>query len=205
MNRNAAAALLVLVLLAPVSLYAKNGVDCSKGDSINAELAKLTKSGPNVMTIAGSCAEDVVIDGFDDLTLVAAAGASLNLASATSKSVLLVNSSRKVVIDGFAINIPAPAPGNPFPWVVEFNGSVGCVMKNLSVTGGGGIRLQRSSYVTISDSTLHDVSIGAASNRRDHDRQQRYARRARDEQRHRADHRPRQHLPQRLQRSRRRQ
>jgi hypothetical protein len=160
MNRNAAAALLVLVLLAPVSLYAKNGVDCSKGDSINAELAKLTKSGPNVMTISGSCAEDIVIDGFDDLTLVAAAGASLNPASATSKSVLLVSSSRKVVFDGFAVNIPAPAPNTPVSWVAEFNGSVGCVMKNLSVTGGGGIRLQRSSYVSISDSTLHDVSIG---------------------------------------------
>ena len=160
MKRNAFAAwLLLLFLLAPLHLYATK-IDCSKGDSINAALAKLSKSGPNVLTVTGSCAEDIVIDGFDDLTLMATPGAALNPASAASKTILLVNSSRGVVVDGFAINIPAPPPGNPVSWVAEFNGSVGCVMKNLSVTGGGGIRLQRSSYVSITDSTLHDVGIG---------------------------------------------
>ncbi|HJQ35914.1 MAG TPA: right-handed parallel beta-helix repeat-containing protein [Thermoanaerobaculia bacterium] len=159
MNRNAFATWLLLFFLAPLRLYGAPKVDCSKGDSINSELAKLSKTGPNVLTVSGSCAEDVVIEGFDDLTLVAAPGASLNPASASSKSVLLVNSSRRVTVEGFAINIPAPAPGSPVPWVAEFNGSFGCVLKNLSVTGGGGIRLQRTSYVSITDSTLHDVLI----------------------------------------------
>ena len=160
MKRNASAAWLLLFLLAPLPLYAGTKIDCSKGDSINAALAKLSKSGPNVLTVKGVCAEDIVVDGFDDLTLVASPGAALNPASATSKAILLINSSRRVVVDGFAITIPAPAPGNATTWVAEFNGSVGCVMKNLAVTGGGGIRLQRTSYVSISDSTLHDVSIG---------------------------------------------
>ena len=160
MKRNASAAGLLLLLLAPLCLYGASKVDCSKGDSINSALAKLSKTGPNVLTIAGSCAEDIVIDGFDDLKLIADPGAALNPASANSKSVLLVNSSRRVVVDGFAINIPAPAPGSANTWVAEFNGSFGCAMKNLSVTGGGGIRLQRTSYVSISDSTLHDVGIG---------------------------------------------
>ena len=160
MKRNAFAALLPVVLLVSLPLYGSSKVDCSKGDSINAELAKLDRTGPNMLEVTGSCAEDIVIDGFDDLTLVAKSGAALNPASATSKMILLVNSSRKVVVDGFAINIPAPAPGAAATWVAEFNGSVGCVMKNLAVTGGGGIRLQRSSYVSILDSTLHDVGIG---------------------------------------------
>lgn len=160
MNRNAVAASLLVLFLPALPLSAKNDVDCAKGESVNAALAKLSRSGPNSVTISGTCTEDIVIDGYDDLTLVAAPGAALNPASATSKSVLLVNSSRRVVVDGFAINIAAPVPPNPVPWVAEFNGSVGCVMKNLTVTGGGGIRLQRSSYVSISDSTLHDVGIG---------------------------------------------
>ena len=160
MKRNARAASLLLFLLAPLPVRAAAKIDCSKGDSINGALAKLSRSGPNVLTVAGSCAEDIVIDGFDDLTLVAAPGAALNPASASSKTILLVNSSRRIVVDGFVINIPAPAPGSGPTWVAEFNGTVGSVMKNLAVTGGGGIRLQRSSYVSISDSTLHDVVIG---------------------------------------------
>lgn len=160
MSRNALPAWLLLFLLFPIAAHGASKVDCSKGDSLNAELAKLSKTGPNVLTVSGTCAEDIVIEGFDDLTLAAAPGAALQPASATSKSILLVNSSRRVVIDGFAITIPAPAPGAPFTWVAEFNGSAGCVMKNLAVTGGGGIRLQRSSYVNVLDSTLHDVSIG---------------------------------------------
>ncbi len=159
MKRKAFVSWLPLFLLASLQLNGAPKVDCSKGDSINGELAKLSKTDPNVLTVKGSCAEDIVIDGFDDLTLVADPGASLNPASASSKSILLVNSSRRVVVDGFAINIPAPAPNSPATWVAEFNGSFGCVMKNLSVTGGGGIRLQRTSYVSISDSTLHDVLI----------------------------------------------
>jgi hypothetical protein len=160
MKRNAFVPWLLLFLLAPLRLAGAPKVDCSKGDSINAELARLSKTGPNVVTVSGSCAENILIDGFDDLTLVAAPGASLNPASASAKSILLVNSSRRVVLDGFAITIPAPAPNSPATWVAELNGSFGCVMKNLSVTGGGGIRLQRTSYVSISDSTLHDVGIG---------------------------------------------
>ena len=159
MKRNAFAASLLLFLFVAPRLYGTK-VDCSKGDSINAALAKLSKRGPNVLTVTGTCAEDIVIDGFDDLTLVATPGAALNPASPASKTILLVNSSRRVVVDGFAVNIPAPAPNAPATWVAEFNGSVGNVMKNLAVTGGGGIRLQRSSYVSILDSTLHDVGIG---------------------------------------------
>ncbi len=160
MKRNAFAASLLLCLLLPFPLYGAKTIDCAKGESINAALAKLAKSGPNVLTVSGTCAEDIVIDGFDDLQLVAAPGAALHPASQASKAVLLVQSSRRVVIDGFAFDFPAPSPGSPLPWVAEFNGTVGSVMKNLTVTGGGGIRLQRSSYVSISDSTLHDVNIG---------------------------------------------
>lgn len=159
MSRNTSAAWLLLLVLTPVHVYATK-VDCSKGDSINDALKKLSRSGPNVLTVTGTCAEDIVIDGFDDLTLVAAPGAALNPASPTSKTILLVNSSRRVVVDGFAITIPATPPGTPLTWVAELNGSVGCVLKNLAVTGGGGIRLQRSSYASIADSTLHDVVLG---------------------------------------------
>lgn len=159
MNRKLLAASLLLSLAAANRVSAAVKVDCNKSQSINEALAKLSKSGPNVVTVFGTCAEDIVIEGFDDLKLVAAPGAVLNPASVSSKTVLLVNSSRRVVIDGFTFSLPTAGPPAP-SWVAEFNGSVGCVMKNLTITGGGGIRLQRSSYVSISDSTTHNANIG---------------------------------------------
>lgn len=150
-------ACVLLFLAAAFSLSADTKVDCNKGESINTALAKLKKSGPNVVTISGTCTEDVVIVGFDDLRLVADGAAVLNPATATSKRVVLVSSSRLVSIDGFTMTLSNAVPQ---PWVAEFNGSSGCSIANMSITGGGGIRLQRSSNVAIADVAMHDAVIG---------------------------------------------
>lgn len=156
MNRKAIAVSLLMSLAAAVQASAADiKVDCAKGQSINDALARLKKSGPNVVTVSGTCAEDIVIEGFDDLELVADPGAVLTPASPGSRTIMLVNSSRQVVIDGFSFAIEGT-----FTWVIEFNGSFGCRVTNVAVSGGGGIRLQRSSQVVLSDSTIRDGSIG---------------------------------------------
>src|SRR5215208_1756275 len=113
----------VFFLAATVALSADTKVDCAKGESINAALSKLKKTEPNVVKVAGTCAEDLAIEGFNDLQLVADGTAVLAPATASSKRVLLVNSSFRVAIDGFTVNV-----GTAPVLVAEFNGSSGCAM-----------------------------------------------------------------------------
>jgi len=145
----------VVVLLAAIALNADTKVDCAKGESINAALSKLKKSDVNVVNVSGTCAEDVTIEGFDNLRLAADGPAVLTPATPSSKRVLLVNASRLVAIDGFAVNIASPQT-----WVAEYNDGSGCAMTNMSITGGGGVRLQRSSNVAITDVAFHNAVIG---------------------------------------------
>ena len=150
-------ACVLLFLAAAFSASADTKVDCNKGESINTALSKLKKSGPNVVSVSGTCTEDISIVGFDDLSLVADGAAVLNPATATSRRVILVNSSRLVSIDGFTMTLSNAVPQT---WVAEFNGSSGCSIANMSITGGGGIRLQRSSNVNITDVAMHNAVIG---------------------------------------------
>ena len=150
---SAACALLFLVVALP--LCADTKVDCAKGESVNSALAKLKRTGPNIVSVSGNCAEDITIEGFDDLKLVADGASVLTPAAISSRRILLVNSSRLVAIDGFTVNISGPPT-----WVAEFNGSSGVQVKNLTINGGGGVRLQRSSSVAITDVAFHNATIG---------------------------------------------
>lgn len=97
-----------------------------------------------------------MIEEFDDLRIVGS-GATLTPATPTSRRIVLLTSSRLVTLDGFAVSIPiVPNP----TWVAEANGSSTCTFSNLAITGGGGIRLQRSSSAAITDVTFTDANIG---------------------------------------------
>lgn len=73
-------------------------------NSINAALKLLNPAGPNTITVSGTCKENVVIQGFDRLTLVAKPGAVLTDASGGNQwAVVLILDSRRVSIQGFAI------------------------------------------------------------------------------------------------------
>jgi hypothetical protein len=144
-----------VIFLAATLASADTKVDCAKGESINTALSKLKKTEPNVVKVAGTCAEDVTIEGFDNLRLAADGPAVLTPATASSNRILLVNASRLVAIDGFAVNIAGPQT-----WVAEYNDGASCAMTNMNITGGGGVRLQRSSNVAITDVAFHNASIG---------------------------------------------
>lgn len=72
--------------------------------TINGALKLLIPQGPNTLTVSGSCHENVVIVSFDNLTLLAAPGASINDASGGTADVITIQDSQRITIQGFTIN-----------------------------------------------------------------------------------------------------
>lgn len=72
--------------------------------TINGALKKLNPLGPNTVTVSGTCNENVVIQGFDRLRLIATPGASINDASGGTATVLDIIDSQRITVQGFAIN-----------------------------------------------------------------------------------------------------
>ena len=60
--------------------------------------------GPKILNVAGACRENVTINGFDRLTLLAAPGATISDASGGTADVLQVLDSSTVHIEGFIMN-----------------------------------------------------------------------------------------------------
>jgi len=100
---------LVLLVTAASSSAASLTVKCGgRGEegfrSISAALAHLSPFGSNTVTVYGACNENVVIQGIDRLTLIAAPGASISDASAGNANVIDISDSQRVTIQGFTIN-----------------------------------------------------------------------------------------------------
>ncbi len=150
--------LLLLLLAAPVCTLQAAGtnVDCSK-KSLQGAIDKLTKEVPNIVTISGTCTEDIVVSGFADLTLVGTVGASItatvfdNLDQGNSTRALLVNNS-KVTVETLTINAG-------FEGVSCQNRST-CTIRNATIQGGWrGMSLQDQSAGDILGSTTIQNSL----------------------------------------------
>jgi hypothetical protein len=72
--------------------------------TISSAVKRLNPEGPNTVMVSGSCQENVVIQGFDRLTLIANSGASINDASGGSAIVVDIADSQRITIQGFTIN-----------------------------------------------------------------------------------------------------
>lgn len=151
--------LLLLLLLAPVYTLQAAGtaVDCSK-KSLQGEIDKFDKNVPNIVTISGTCTEDIVVDGFSDLTLVGTAGASItatvfdNLDQGNSTLALLVNNS-EVTVETLTIN--AGSEG------VACRNRSTCTIRNTIIQGGwNGMSFQDQSAGDILGSTTIQNSLG---------------------------------------------
>src|SRR5215467_11347514 len=84
-------------------------VNCTGGQSLNTALSKLPKLVPVTVLVQGTCTEYVTINGFTGLTLKGLPGAALqqpstNPGNGSAIHVLLIQSSRGITIDGFAIH-----------------------------------------------------------------------------------------------------
>ncbi len=96
-----------LVLLS-ITVQAKDvKVNChGKGPftSITAALKTLDPAQLNTVTVNGNCTENVLVEGFDRLTLITKSGATINDASKGVNAVVDIEDSRRVTLQGFTIN-----------------------------------------------------------------------------------------------------
>jgi hypothetical protein len=101
-------ALPVILLLTLVSEGANLSVDCSKGGTISAAIAKISVHsplGPNLITVTGACHENVSIVSLDNLTLQASkAGASISDASGGTLDTVYIQDAQRFAMNGFTIN-----------------------------------------------------------------------------------------------------
>lgn len=82
-------------------------VNCSGSgalSTINGALKLLSPMGPNTVTVSGACNENVVIQSFDRLSLIANPGASVTDASNGNLDTILITDSQGISLTGFTIN-----------------------------------------------------------------------------------------------------
>jgi hypothetical protein len=157
MKRTNQQGILMLVVLAAAVAVAQTPtasipvfVDCSSGQSVNRTLAKLDKHLPVTVTVNGTCTEYVQVIGFENLTLKGLPGAMLQEpATGTGNlfnSLLLIESSRSITVQGFGIQVNTSVPG-----IGIGHGSSDIRLRNLNVVGGGeGIIVFENSQVSLS-------------------------------------------------------
>jgi hypothetical protein len=107
MNSKTTCVLFLLVALAAASQTAQAAnvtVNCDNKETIHKALKKVNPGGPNTITVSGSCKDNLVIDGFDRLTLVTSNGASISDASGGTLAVVFVHDSQSFTLQGFTIN-----------------------------------------------------------------------------------------------------
>ncbi len=151
--------LLVFLLLSLAAQATELTVNCAakKNSSINGALAQLSKHGPNTILVSGACHEVVTIDGFDRLSLIGNAGASV---SASDNWVISITGSNYVTVEGFAIDATAATGG-----VTCADLSV-CILRDLTIDGGGnggtGIMYVRSSGLVLRNTLIEHSGVGLA-------------------------------------------
>jgi hypothetical protein len=72
--------------------------------SIHAALKLLPPAMSNTVTVSGTCTENILIQGFDRLTLISTTGATINDASGGQATVVDIEDSRRVTLQGFTVN-----------------------------------------------------------------------------------------------------
>ena len=99
-----------ILMVAPLVHGATLNVNCGQKaglSTINAALNILKNSGsqgPSTIMVTGNCNENVVIQGFDRITLTANPGASISDASGGTAAVVDIEDSRSITMKGFTIN-----------------------------------------------------------------------------------------------------
>src|SRR5260370_38734627 len=91
-------------------------VNCDEGQSLNFTLATLTKLQPATVTVKGTCTEYVLVDGFNDLTLTGAPGATLQQPSTppppSPSFVLSIKASRSVSVTNLSFHSLPSVPSS---------------------------------------------------------------------------------------------
>jgi hypothetical protein len=137
----------------PIPVY----VDCNASQSLNRTLAKLDKHTAFTVSVNGTCTEYVHVTGFEQLTLKGLPGATLTQPATGAgnlfNSVLLVESSKRVTVQGFSIQ----ADVSTVSAIGIGHGSSDIRLRNLKVQGGTeGIIVFEHSQVSLAQVTGQD-------------------------------------------------
>jgi len=141
-------------------------VNCDQGQSLNSTLSRLDKHSPVTVLVKGTCTEFVQVNGFEGLTLKGLPGATLQQPSTDPGNgliiqVLLIEASRSITIDGFAIHSRASAA-----WDIGIGrGSTDVQLRNLTVDGPSvfGIAVYERSQVSFARVTARDPGFATVA------------------------------------------
>ncbi len=103
-------AFFLLVAIGAASPWARAAnltVNCDKKETIHKAVKLLAVSnpqGPNTITVVGSCSDNIVVQSMDRLTLITKNGASITDPSSGSLTVVDIEDSHSVTVQGFTIN-----------------------------------------------------------------------------------------------------
>jgi hypothetical protein len=160
----------LMLLLLPVLASAQPStasvavkVDCSDGQSLNRALSRLERHTAATVTVKGTCAEYVQVNGFEGLTIRGLPGASIveptTGASNMLPAVLFFGSSRSVTVSGFNIQ----AAGTTSVSAVGIgHGSSDIRLLNSHVQGGSaGIVIFENSQALLSHVTGENAGYAA--------------------------------------------
>jgi hypothetical protein len=164
----------VIVLLVEAAEGANLNVDCNKGGTIGAAIAKISKHtplGPNLITVTGACHENVSINSLDNLTLQAGkAGASISDASGGTLDTVVVDDAQRFGMNGFTINgslncadnAVCRTQGNTIQnsqvgWGIRYSRSHGDSTQDvIQNSNGNGLQIVNDSRVVLIDDTVQN-------------------------------------------------
>jgi Right handed beta helix region len=153
-------AFLLLVAIGAASPWAQAAnltVNCDKKETIHKAVKLLADSnpqGPNTVSVAGSCRENILIQSMDRLTLITKKDASITDRSNGSLAVVDIEDSHSVTVQGFTIN--AGGAG-----VACGTASV-CYLTGNTIQGGGlGVGMSGGSHAFLESNVIQNSSRGA--------------------------------------------
>lgn len=136
----------------PYGQAANLNVNCDRKETIR-EVVKLLAAanpqGPNTITVAGSCRENILIQGMERLTLITKKGASIADHSNGRFAVVDIEGSRSVTLQGFTINGGATG--------VSCGTASTCHLTGNTIQGAGtGIRVFVDSHAFLESNVIQD-------------------------------------------------
>jgi hypothetical protein len=144
-------------------------VNCDKKETIHKALKLLADSnpqGPNTITASGSCRDNILIQSMDRLTLITKNGASITDRSKGSLTVVDIEDSHSVTVQGFTINGGAGGLNCGTASVCYLTGNTiqGAGGSGVGVGGGSHAFLESNVIQNTGSSTVSDGSQMFSSN-----------------------------------------
>ena len=158
-----------LLTLLPPARAANVQVVCPGGgpgaySSINAALSALDPHGPNTITVSGTCVENIFIDKFERLFILAAPGQTATINAADPSGIVLTTfQSTGIILSGLVFQ------GGSVGVFLNQGSNVNIVNCTMQGNSGDGLDMQMASTLILENSTIQDnqgsgLSVAVGSN-----------------------------------------